>query len=184
MLKAVYLLCFLSTSAKLFNYENPGCFLEVAWRKLKTPQAATEELPTVPCRSTHFLALGFFSFSSTPILLFLPASLSAQKNSYISLFRFEICLLLTIPVLCILKILLCQTVWASSLLSQACNSLLYYITGRFCVFTYKNAEISVKPIAITIFFPELGCFAYNCKGKYRNVGFFIFLHPWIRSQHA
>lgn len=183
MLKAVDLLCFFSTSAKLFNCENPGCFFEVAWTKLKTPQAGTEDLPIVAHPSTCFLALGFFSFSSTPILPFLSALLSAQKTSYISLFRCEIHLLLTIPVLCILKILLYQTVWASSLVSQACNSLLYYITSRFYVFTYKSTEISVKPIAINVLFPELGCFMYNCKGKYKSIGFFIFLHPWIMSHH-
>lgn len=141
---------------------------------MKTSQAGIGELPTVAHPSTCFLALGFFSFSSTPILLFLLVLLPAQKASYISLFRCEIHLLLTIPVHCILKILLYQTVWASSLVSQACNSLLYYITGRFCVFIYKNTEISIKPIAIWILFPELGCFAYNCKGKFRSIGGFHF----------
>lgn len=179
MLKATYLLCFLSTSAKLFICGNPECFLEVAWRKWKT-QAGTKDLPTVAHPSTCFFALGFFSFPSSPILLFLPA-LSAPKTSCISLFRSEFHLMLAIPVLYILKIFLYQTVWASSLFSQACNSLLYYISGRCCAFTHKNTEISVKPIAVNIWFPQLGCFAYNWKvQKYR---IFHFLHPQIRSQH-
>lgn len=171
MLEAVCLLCFLSTRAELFNCENPGCFLEVAWRKPKTPQAGTEEFPTVSHPSTCVLALASHPL---PFYFFLPALLQAQKASYISLYRCEIHLLLTILVLCILKILIYQTVWASSLPSQACNSLLYYITGRFCVFTYRNIEISLKPVAINILFPDLGCFACNCKGKYRSEGFFYF----------
>lgn len=133
--------------------------------------------------STCVLALGFFSFSSTPILLFFACSSLSSKN----LLHFLVQMWNPLAANCSSSLYpqnsYLQTVWASSLPSQACNSLLYYITGRFCVFTYRNTEISVKPVAINILFPELGCFAYNCKGKYRSIGFFIFLHPLMRSQY-